>query len=120
MTHNEFNKLLEARIHKTRSILLSKGKEYAVEEGDRFHNFKVAAVMNNETPEEALWGMLTKHVVSIRDICKGVVSIDNYEEKITDWIAYGILLEAILVEKAISTKNKSTKKTFFQVHYRIE
>jgi len=99
----EFNQIAEARIAHCRSTLIAKGEEYS-RDGDRLHNFKTAAAIDNETPEQALWGMCKKHVVSVRDMIKdierGIVpSQKMLDEKITDWINYGLLLEGLFGER---------------------
>ena len=48
------------------SILIEKHREYATE--DDFHNFNVAAELQNITPLQALLGMMDKHVVSVHDM----------------------------------------------------
>ena len=97
MKTEEFNQLLEERIRITKTILSKKGDEYATE--DRLHNFKVAARINHCTQAQALWGMATKHLVSIIDIIDGREFSDEIiDEKITDMINYLILLEAVLKE----------------------
>ena len=107
----EFNTLVEERFEKIRETLINKAKEYAPKGGDRLHNFKVTAAMNEETAERALWGMLSKHVISVRDICLGNTPVNEklIEEKVGDWIIYGHLLEAILTEK-INEKDKEGKR----------
>ena len=97
----EFNKIVEERFDKIRETLIEKAKEYTVEGGDRFHSFNSAALMNEESVERALWGMLSKHVISVRDICfeNTPVTEKLIEEKVGDWIIYGFLLEGILKEK---------------------
>ena len=56
--------------------------------------------MNNETVAEALWGMNSKHIVSVIDMVEGKLPINerNINEKIGDSINYLILLEAIFRE----------------------
>jgi len=103
MHADEFNEIAEARIAHCRSILIVKGKEYS-RDGDRLHNFKTAAAIDGETPEQALWGMAKKHVVSVRDMVndieRGIVpSRKMLDEKITDWINYGLLLEGLVEER---------------------
>jgi hypothetical protein len=69
MNNSDFEKVVERRCELIKSVLISKAKEYA-SDVDRLHNFKVAGNLNIniETPEQALWGMLRKHLVSIIDI----------------------------------------------------
>lgn len=100
MTTEEFEIILQNRISKIQSVLGNKAKEYALN-GDRLHNFKIAGMMNNESPEKALWGMATKHLVSVQDIVKDRININEYlvDEKCGDLINYIILLEALLIEK---------------------
>ena len=102
MNVENFDKVVENRLKDIKRILGSKGKEYS-SDTDRLYNFKRAAKMNNTTPEKALWGMATKHLVSVVDIIHDIddgkaVSIDMIEEKIGDMINYLILLEALLKE----------------------
>ena len=103
MTNEDFDKLLDRRLEKTREVLGKKGEEYA-SDVDRLHNFKAAGRMDGESPEKALWGMLKKHLVSVMDMANGITSpikcTDEYiDEKIGDTINYFILLEARLKER---------------------
>lgn len=103
MNADHFAQIAEARIAHCRTTLIAKGAEYA-RGGDRLHNFKTAARINGTGPELALWGMLAKHIVSVHDMVidaeAGVVpSMAMLNEKITDWINYGLLLEGLLVEQ---------------------
>lgn len=95
-----FDDLVERRIGIIRKLLRSKGTEY-IRNNDRFHNFKTAARINNESTPKALWGMACKHLVSVMDIIqdtdKGkVVNQGLIDEKIGDMINYLILLEGVL------------------------
>jgi len=98
MTHDEFDKLFEAQVERSRSVLVQKSKEYSTE--DKLHNFKVAAAVQGITPLEALAGMMAKHTVSVYDILriKGPVNPDMFDEKITDHINYLILAKALFEE----------------------
>lgn len=102
MDAKEFNKIVEKRIDKIRSVLIEKAKEYASDQ-DRLHNFKVAARISGETPEKALDGMMLKQYVSYRDIIEKVghkgLSLAIIDEKITDMINYLILFEALIMER---------------------
>jgi len=103
MEAKQFNEIAEARIAHCRTTLIAKGEEYS-RDGDRLHNFKTAAVIDDETPEQALWGMAKKHVVSVRDMIKDVErgvfpSQKMLDDKITDWINYGLLLEGLFGER---------------------
>lgn len=102
MTYKEFNDLVERRLIMTREVMASKNKEYATVE-DSLHNFKKAAGYGakDETPQQALWGMLKKHLVSIHDLIESRsehISKQIIDEKIGDIINYFILLEALFEE----------------------
>lgn len=117
MRHGKFNRVLNRRIELTKSVLASKNKEYA-SSSDKLHNFKRAGRMLGCTPEKALIGMWTKHIISLLDIvdeieykCNGEPDclpvfeddteeyIGTIEEKIGDAINYLILLEAMIKER---------------------
>jgi hypothetical protein len=102
MKTEQFNEIVEARCEKIKKVLVKKAAEYS-SDTDRLHNFKVAARVNDETPEKALWGMMAKHLVSILDIVAAtrggrMPSAEMRNEKITDAVNYLILLEALLIE----------------------
>jgi hypothetical protein len=95
----EFNAILEERIVKIRDVLASKSKEYATS-GDRLHNFKEAARLEDTDPARALRGMLVKHWVSIMDLTRSYgLAHARIDEGIGDAVNYLILLEAVLKEK---------------------
>ncbi len=98
MTTEEFEDILEERLFQIRRTLSAKAAEYATD--DRLHNFKVAARVNNTTPARALWGMFTKHLVSVIDMVEGRIEPTDklVDEKVGDMINYLILLEAVLKE----------------------
>ncbi len=106
MKSKQFDKVVKRRCKLIKAILSNKEKEYA-QDNDRFHNFKVAAAIDGEEPEQALWGMFKKHLVSIRDIKNDP---DNplytkafVDEKVGDAIDYLVLFEGLLKERR---KNK--------------
>ena len=115
MDKKEFDQLLLARLLKTKEVLASKNAEYA-SDTDKLHNFKRAGDMNRCSPEKALIGMWTKHIISLLNIvdeleekcgtnanCFPSFNPDDYigtvEEKIGDAINYLILLEALIKER---------------------
>lgn len=103
MKADQFNQIAENRIEHCRKTLLFKGEEYS-RGGDRLHNFRSAAAIDNETPERAIWGMMKKHIVSMRDmisdIYQGIVPTESMrDEKITDLINYALLLDGLLCER---------------------
>jgi len=103
MNHIEFNKLLKEILERTTNVLETKSDEYSTDE-DKLHNFKRAGKMLGCTPERALIGMWTKHIISILDIVDakddGIEpDWERVEEKIGDAINYLILLEALIKER---------------------
>jgi len=113
MTNEEFEKVLKNRLEKIKQVLGSKAKEYA-SKNNRLHNFDVAASFMDETREKALFGMATKHIVSVRDIVlnyerNGILPTEELlDEKIGDTINYMILLEACFLKDI--KNNKEDKK----------
>ena len=100
MTHQEFSELLVEIIEDMRSTLGGKNIGYA-SENDALHNFKRAARMGETTPEKALWGMLLKHLVSVRDGIDAPDSKDYdwWSEKLGDIRNYLVLLQALRYEQ---------------------
>lgn len=111
MTPAKFQAVLNYRIDKIKKVLDSKAQEYA-SNNDRLHNFNLAAQVNNTTPAKALWGMATKHLVSVMDLVSGNTrpTTDLINEKIGDMINYLILLEAILLESCSEPCEKELRK----------
>lgn len=100
MDTNKFNETVETQIKRCTDVLIKKADEYATE--DRLHNFKVAAVLQNCTVEQALNGMQAKHTVSVYDMVNSgeEYPIDMWNEKITDHINYLLLLRAVVEERS--------------------
>lgn len=100
MKAEDFKKLVRARLDDCQDVLTNKGEEYS-RGGDRLHNFKTAARIENSTPAQALWGMYLKHLVSVKDMISDLVAghpIPKHRltEKIGDSINYHLLLEGII------------------------
>ena len=128
MTNEEFEIVLNERLADTKQRLASKAGEYA-SGNNRMHNFEASGRMNDESREKALWGMMSKQIVAVKDMVDMVENddIDNIElfqidEKIGDTINYLILLEAMLIERVnnflalqmqehVKNKAKSLKKS---------
>ena len=100
MNQGQFDTIVDNRLKNSKLVLIDKAIQYASNE-DRLHNFHVAARIDNITPEQALWGMYKKHLVSVIDIKNDPnrFSLDVIQEKIQDSINYMILLEALLIER---------------------
>lgn len=100
MTNEEFNNLFEERVQMCREVLCKKADEYADGDKDRLHNFTSAAGMNNTTRKDALWGMATKHFISLSDMCRAPKEYPAamWNEKIGDALNYLFLLNAVITE----------------------
>lgn len=97
MKTEKFNEIIHEQISRSLDVLVVKAKEYATD--DRLHNFKTAAVLKQETPVQALSGMLVKHTVSIFDMCNSNDrDMGKWNEKITDHINYLLILRALIEE----------------------
>lgn len=98
MTSETFERLMEEQFERCEAVLLHKAKEYAT--GDRLHNFRVAADLQGCTEIQALSGMMSKHTVSVYDMCESGrdYPLALWEEKITDSINYLLLLNALVRE----------------------
>ena len=102
MTQEEFNDVFETQMKKCSDILAHKKKEYTGDNTDRLSAFKMAAALQNCDPKAALAGMMSKHVVSIYDMCYSNLfhfELEQWDEKITDSINYLILLKALVEEE---------------------
>jgi len=100
MKQKEFDKLVEHRMEVCKETLGLKAKHYATV-GDRLHNFKDGAFINNCTPEQYALSLVTKHIVAIKDaILSGKLMSEEFaEEKIGDIINYMLLIEALNTER---------------------
>lgn len=100
MTNSDFNKIIDDQFEYCRFLLCKKGEEYDSGGNDRFHSFKVAAKLQNETPIQALAGMMAKHTVSIYDMMyQNSSDLTIWDEKITDHINYLLLLKGLLMDE---------------------
>lgn len=109
-TNKQFEEVLQHRLESIKKVLGAKAKEYA-KNGDRYHNFNVAAHEMKYSPERALLGMMMKHWVSVKDLINWANEehLDTYygpeisealvSEKIGDMINYLILLEGMLLKR---------------------
>ena len=110
MNSDAFNKHLQYMQEATVGTLTNKAKEYA-SDGDRLHNFKVAAEVQGISHAAALAGMMAKHTVSVYDMIReggyhpeAMFPMGLWEEKIKDSINYLFLLWALLNEELIDTE----------------
>lgn len=100
----EFNEIIDKTLNNCTDVLCGKAKEYA-SDTDRLHNFKVAAALQGLTPVQALHGMMSKHIVSIADMCMSgeKYSAEMWDEKIGDNINYLLLLRALIKNAGFET-----------------
>jgi len=112
----QFDAFLQGTFAKIDDVLSGKRNEYAPgDDTSRFHNFEVAAAFNDITPEQALWGMLTKHLVSLSDMVKNDVtdySLAQWDEKIGDAVNYLILLWGLVASQSTRHSNIQFNDTF--------
>lgn len=120
-----FEKVVQDQLERSWNLLIKKGQEYTPGalrssqtgfeaagqanispyddevETDRLAHFKKAAAMMNTTPRAALLGMLSKHLISVSDMCmdKAPHDVAIWDEKITDSINYLLLLRALVEEE---------------------
>lgn len=96
MDNATFLAILGCRLVKSRTTLNAKGKIYSTE-NDRLGNFKSTGRMNDCTPADALWGMVSKHITAVKDQVKsGKIPTQEWmDEYLGDIQNYMILLEAI-------------------------
>jgi hypothetical protein len=96
MNQKDFGKLIADRIEYSTSVLARKGVIYSSDD-DRLSNFKSVGAMKKETPQKALWGMVSKHIIATQDkIDSGAVPTKGWvDEYLGDIHNYMYLLEAI-------------------------
>lgn len=104
MEASRFDEIVKKQLDWCLDILNKKAKEYGAV--DRLHNFKIASGLQQVPKEQALAGMMTKHIVSIYDMAMAgkQFSAELWNEKIGDSINYLLILRALIEEdpKAIS------------------
>lgn len=105
MNHQEFNKLVKARLTDCENVLAAKDKEYSSDE-DRLHNFKYSGLILEEDPIRSLRGMWIKHFVSILDMFKRLIEDPFYmpsekiiKDKLGDNINYTLLFEGLIEDR---------------------
>ena len=100
MVNKDFTEVVQRQLAFCETLLVRKGEEYSLEE-DRLRAFKRAAALQGISPKRALCGMMTKHIVSIYDMCESNerFSGERWTEKITDAMNYLILLKAMVEEE---------------------
>jgi hypothetical protein len=100
MNREAFMEMTRLTNKQCEELLLSKGQEYSPDT-HIFRNFEQVAAILNQSPHEALAGMMTKHVASIYEFISQETSgklppISQWEEKIKDTMCYLHLLNALV------------------------
>lgn len=103
MTYEDFDVLLSNEIKKILDTNKKKRTEYARND-DAFLNFRKVGSLNQEVPEKALRGMVSKHVVALWDFIEDLeqgelVPEYQWDEKIGDIIVYMFLLKGLITER---------------------
>jgi hypothetical protein len=104
MTREEFESTIKTLNAKLTALRNKKGDEYAPGK-DRLQNFKTSSNMNHETVPSSIWGMMSKHTVSLADMVREEYreshtefTLKEWESKLFDAIIYLQLLYAALKE----------------------
>lgn len=95
----KYNELVNSLMNDCKTVLLKKRMEYATD--DIFHNFNTAAALQGITPQQALIGMMDKHVISVHDLVNNhadgqKIDLELWKEKIVDNINYLYILWAMV------------------------
>lgn len=98
VTHDEKLKIVNDLLRKSMAILEQKGNSYTSE--DCLSNFKQAAMLQECTTAQALWGMAAKHIISISNMISNKIEYDEsiWDEKLGDAINYLCLLKVVIKE----------------------
>lgn len=101
MTAEKYYNEIDNAINRVKSMLDSKRSEYAEGDIDPLHNFNVGAGLTGEDRKKVLAGYMLKHTVSVYDMIYSgkEFPISKWDEKITDHIAYLLILRVILSEE---------------------
>jgi hypothetical protein len=104
MNDNALQITIRNAFYRCTRLMARKSQEYSPNE-DRLENFKAAGEDDGVSPEEALWGMVRKHLTSLSMMCRDLTTSPRYvpqpvwEEKLTDAHNYLFLLEALVKER---------------------
>ena len=101
MNSKDFNSAIARQFGKCYTLLNIKKREYNHTE-DRFDTFKEAALLSSKSAEESAASYMTKHIMSIIDMCKRPwkYSDEMWDEKITDAINYLLIIRAMIEERS--------------------
>lgn len=98
ISKEDFNRLFLDRLAKCKDLVLQKEAEYSQGDVDRMIQFVEDARMNDITPAQSAWNMMSKHVTSFRLAIQNEEQLTEkwIDDRITDMIIYPIIIEAIL------------------------
>lgn len=101
MKQTEYSKAIKEQCEYSIELLDSKSQEYAENNEDRLIHFKKAASLMGTNQKQAIFSMLSKHIISISEmIASGeTYTLDRWTEKISDAINYLLILKAAVVEE---------------------
>lgn len=101
MNFGEFKEIYEEQKALCNKKVDLKAEQYA--RIDRLSNFKEAALLAKETPQQAAWGMVIKHIIWLRDMIlydpPASITKEALDEVITDIMVYMVLIKAIIIEQ---------------------
>lgn len=102
MKAKEFDLLVKECTDRITTMLCStKADEYNLNKDNRFDTFYHAADISQETPEQALFGFMLKHLVSVTEMVQkgGKFTKERWLEKIIDLCNYNILLYGLIADQ---------------------
>lgn len=110
MNKKDFAELVVKETEHIKDVFGIKADEYNLED-DRLGFFKRTAAVLDEKPDEALLGMMVKHIVSIFDMVKSSEKFteDRWKEKVTDCINYLLLLFALEKDLGFKEEKKNNE-----------
>lgn len=99
MKNEEFMNIVDASNIRGKNLLIKKAVEYGNTD-DRLSQFYRVSYIQEETPTQALTGMMMKHVTSVLDMAKDPLapSLKMWRSKIDDLRNYAVLLEALVID----------------------
>lgn len=118
MNTEKFEEIWTSQVASEKSVLLERAEVYATN-GDRLDNFYSGAIMNKTTPMRYGFGLVTKHIIALRDIIiklsdgKGEYTereAGKFNEYVTDIRNYSVLLKALYLEER-AKKRGDVKRT---------
>lgn len=118
MNSEVFNQLIEEQLNRCKKLLTVKNDEYA-QKTDRLSNFRQPSSLLGMCPAEVAFCYDTKHIASIQkivhEISEGKLPTKElWEEKITDYLNYGLLMNACVME---ALKKKEEQEYYADKEY---